>query len=64
MQPSGPKVLNGLTLDVSAMRRLERFLRAVDEKRGAVTLADCPVPDGDPQYDVLAPVEAETSSPA
>lgn len=30
-----------------AMRRLERFLRAVDEKRGAVSLADCPAPDGD-----------------
>lgn len=28
-----------------AMRRLERFLRAVDEKRGAVSLADCPLPD-------------------
>lgn len=30
-----------------AMRRLERFLRAVDEKRGAVSLADCPLPDQD-----------------
>ena len=28
-----------------AMRRLERFLHAVDEKRGAVSLADCPLPD-------------------
>ncbi|HEV2347608.1 MAG TPA: hypothetical protein VGS97_26185 [Actinocrinis sp.] len=30
-----------------AMRRLERFLRAVDEKRGAVSPVDCPVPDAD-----------------
>jgi hypothetical protein len=30
-----------------AMRRLERFLRAVDEKRGAVSLADCPAPGED-----------------
>lgn len=28
-----------------AMRRLERFLRTVDEKRGAVSLADVPLPD-------------------
>ncbi len=30
-----------------AMRRLERFLRAVDEKRGAISPADCPAPDHD-----------------
>lgn len=45
-----------------AMRRLERFLRAVDEKRGAVSLADCPVPGEDYASDQASSARSSQAS--